>query len=1020
VIRIQALGGLSVRGDDGQPLSGAAAQPRRMAMLALLARASDRGVARERMLALLWPDAEEDRARNNLSQALYALRRDLGGDDTIAGTKELRLNPDRVSSDVAEFRTAVARKDNARAAGLYAGPFLDGFHVPAAPELARWVDDERQALVHEHLRVLEALARAATAAGDVAGAVAWWRKLASADPLDARVAVGLMEALAAAGDRAAALDHARIYEALLEQELDLSPDREVVSLAERLRREPASGTPAAAPRAPPERPRAPLLAPAAVPAVSASTAPAPAATVSAAVAPEEPIAPGSVTPPSMEVLDGRDTRVPTADVLGAPALALPAARSRRMRGAVAAVVVAVMGAAAVAAGLYARSERRGPARVPVVAVGHIAGYDLGAGAGGGTAPLADLLATNLARVPGLRVVSAGRMLEVAQGAGGAADTSAGAQTAVARAAGATELVDGTLYGRPNGRLRLDLRRVDLATGAIVDARTVEGPDLFALVDSGTAQLAAHLGASAPAGSVADVTTRSLAAYRLYVEGLRRYYALDWAGAERLLGAAVAEDSTFAMATYYWALTTYEAGAAMARMQRAARLAPSASERERLIILAGLALRSSAPELGPIADTLATRYPDEVEGHLYRGAALMMAEDFLAAVPHLQRAMRMDSLALRVAGGGRGDACAGCEARAQLIYAYQAADSPAAAEREARSWTRYAPGSPGAWLALAGVLVTRARPAEALVALDSARAVGGAGNSVVQDALALHWIYVGNYARAEELLRVRAATGASADQGEAFWFLAIAYREQGRLVDALAAARRHRVAITGREPPLGPGTAPGSALLEAVMLDELGRHREAAALFDSVSRGRVPGLAPSRFARHRAWTLTHAASALAAGGDTGALAARADTVAAYGARSGLGRDQRLFHHVRGLALAARGNDAAAVDEFRAFIRSPTFGYTRSNAELARALLRLGRPAEAVAALQPALRGGVDGANLYVSRTVLHELLAQAWDAAGRPDSAAAHFAMVARSWRGGDPPFRARASAAQSRIAALRT
>jgi len=52
-------------------------------------------------------------------------------------------------------------------------------------------------------------------------------------------------------------------------------------------------------------------------------------------------------------------------------------------------------------------------------------------------------------------------------------------------------------------------------------------------------------------------------------------------------------------------------------------------------------------------------------------------------------------------------------------------------------------------------------------------------------------------------------------------------------------------------------------------------------------------------------------------------------------------------------------------------------------------------------------------------VLHELLAQAWDAAGRPDSAAAHFAMVARSWRGGDPPFRARATAAASRLAAPR-
>lgn len=250
MIRIQTFGGFSVRGDDGRPLSGAAAQPRRMAVLALLARAGDRGVARERILSLLWPDLEEDRARNNLAQALHSLRRDLGGEEAIAGTRELHLDADYVSTDVAEFRAAVARGDNARAAELYAGPFLEGFHVSGADEIERWIEDERRVLAQEHERVLESLARAAAGSGDTAGAVAWWRKLAAADPLNARVAVGLMEALTAAGDRAGALHHARIYETLLEQELDLAPDREVVRLADRLRRE-AHGDVAAAKVRPP-------------------------------------------------------------------------------------------------------------------------------------------------------------------------------------------------------------------------------------------------------------------------------------------------------------------------------------------------------------------------------------------------------------------------------------------------------------------------------------------------------------------------------------------------------------------------------------------------------------------------------------------------------------------------------------------------------------------------------------------------------------------------------------------------
>ncbi|MGH7554895.1 MAG: hypothetical protein ACREMQ_17990, partial [Longimicrobiales bacterium] len=95
-----------------------------------------------------------------------------------------------------------------------------------------------------------------------------------------------------------------------------------------------------------------------------------------------------------------------------------------------------------------------------------------------------------------------------------------------------------------------------------------------------------------------------------------------------------------------------------------------------------------------------------------------------------------------------------------------------------------------------------------------------------------------------------------------------------------------------------------------------------------------------------------------------------------------------------------------------------GYTRTNYELARALLRLGRPAEAAAALQPAVRGPLEGSNLYVTLTELRELLAQAWDAAGEPDSAIVHHRAVVRAWRRADPLLQQRVTAAQARVKAL--
>jgi Tol biopolymer transport system component/DNA-binding SARP family transcriptional activator len=256
VLRVHTFGRLHVRAEAGL-VSGSAAQPRRLAILALLASAGEQGLTRDKVLAYLWPDTEEERARRVLNQALYALRQDLGSDDVFLGTRELRLNPELVSSDVGEFEEALARGKLEDAAARYTGPFLDGFHLPSAPEFDRWVEEERAGLAGSYAESLGKLARRAEARGDWLEAVEWWRKTAAQDPLNGRVALRLMQALVAADDRTGALRHARVYEALLQQELDLPPDREVVAYAEQLRREPphapvpAAATPdASAPPAP--------------------------------------------------------------------------------------------------------------------------------------------------------------------------------------------------------------------------------------------------------------------------------------------------------------------------------------------------------------------------------------------------------------------------------------------------------------------------------------------------------------------------------------------------------------------------------------------------------------------------------------------------------------------------------------------------------------------------------------------------------------------------------------------------
>ncbi len=234
LVRLHCLGSLSVE-RDGTPVGGAVAQPRRAALLALVASAGSRGITRDAIIASLWPDQGEDRAPRVLSQALYALRRELGSEDSIRGSRELRLDTELVSCDLWDFRRCLEEGSPARAAELYAGAFLDGFRLPGAREFERWVEEERSRLAHQYEGALEQAACAAEDRGDALEAAEWWRTLAGHDPLNARVALRLMRGLVAAGDRNGAIRHASIYAALVEQELGLPGDLEVLAFADELR-----------------------------------------------------------------------------------------------------------------------------------------------------------------------------------------------------------------------------------------------------------------------------------------------------------------------------------------------------------------------------------------------------------------------------------------------------------------------------------------------------------------------------------------------------------------------------------------------------------------------------------------------------------------------------------------------------------------------------------------------------------------------------------------------------------------
>src|SRR2546426_1413341 len=232
---LELLGTLSLR-EETRPVPVAAQQKRPMGLLAILGLGGKPGLSRDRIEAYLWPESSGARAQHALDQTVYAIRHALTSDVILATGRELRLNPDLVRVDVWEFEEAIRAGQWTAAVGHYKGPLLDGFHLADSHELESWIDTNRSRLRFEYQKAIGVLATSSAEAGDHSQSVTWWRRLANSDPLSAGAAKKLMLALAAAGDRAGAVQYARVYQELVRQELEMEPDSEIEDLAAALSR----------------------------------------------------------------------------------------------------------------------------------------------------------------------------------------------------------------------------------------------------------------------------------------------------------------------------------------------------------------------------------------------------------------------------------------------------------------------------------------------------------------------------------------------------------------------------------------------------------------------------------------------------------------------------------------------------------------------------------------------------------------------------------------------------------------
>jgi tetratricopeptide (TPR) repeat protein len=258
----------------------------------------------------------------------------------------------------------------------------------------------------------------------------------------------------------------------------------------------------------------------------------------------------------------------------------------------------------------------------------------------------NLLITALTESQCLRVVSSERIGTVMSDLGIKIDQSLDIRSAekIAAAVDAKWLITGKIL-RTSPNLIVSTQIINAKSGDIEASEMAEGAsgdDIFALTDKLAAKLITHLSYTPTicpdlGRPVADITTHSYKAYRLYLEGVDYYSKIYYGSAAESFINAIKIDSTFAMAYYY--LARIRGGA---YIDKAIAFAAKAGYKEQLYIKSLKAAREKKyDEYADILHALLDQFPDEKMALILLGIYERNFGRQREAIGYLEKAIRID-------------------------------------------------------------------------------------------------------------------------------------------------------------------------------------------------------------------------------------------------------------------------------------------------------------------------------------------------------------------------------------------
>lgn len=246
------------------------------ALLAYLALAGNRPVARQQVATLLWGDYPDEQARKSLRTALTNLRQLFTPADAIdspylvVDRQTVQLNVDSQSCivDVVRFdeclrnaRVGASQSNNQalldEAVTLWRDELMVDLTDVDSAEFEEWRLFQQESRHRQFMEALQQLAAAAIMAMDFSTAQSYAHRQLQFEPWNESAHRQLMRAMALQGDRTAALNQFATCRQLLRKELGVEPAAETMALFEQIRE--GQLTPSPQPAQPTITPPASLL-----------------------------------------------------------------------------------------------------------------------------------------------------------------------------------------------------------------------------------------------------------------------------------------------------------------------------------------------------------------------------------------------------------------------------------------------------------------------------------------------------------------------------------------------------------------------------------------------------------------------------------------------------------------------------------------------------------------------------------------------------------------------------------------